>query len=328
MAGTTILKHGNPPPALTKTTRIAVLYGGMSSERDVSLRSGKNCFEALKRLGFEHVTLIDVDNHIAEQLLGNHIEVVYNALHGRYGEDGCIQGLLEILGIPYTGNGVAASALTMDKALTKTVLAQAGLPVLPSITVDMTDKAGALCRVAGLTYPLIVKPLNEGSSIGMSKVDEPARLQKALADASAYSNHVMVEEFRAGQSITVGVVDVDGQPTVTPILEMRPVEAEWYDFEAKYTPGATQFIIPAEIPEEVTRAIQETTLQAHAACGCHGVSRTDYIVDADRNFYILEINTLPGMTDQSDLPAQAKAMGIGYDQLTELLLKTALTPRR
>lgn len=308
------------PFQLTKTTRIGVLYGGLSSEREVSLRSGKNCFEALQRLGYENAMLIDVQQDVARQLLSQEIELAYIALHGRYGEDGCIQGLLEILGIPYTGCRVTASALTMNKALTKSVLKDAGLPVIRSVTLDTPDPA----RVAGLNYPVMVKPLNEGSSYGMSKVDNPDQLPAALAEAFRYDTEVMVEEFVKGKSLTVGVIRMDGKDVATPILELRPVKSEWYDLEAKYTEGLTQFILPAELPAEVAAAIQEATLKAHRAAGCHGMSRIDFVTDGDNNFYILEINTIPGMTNLSDLPAQAKAMGVDYDQLVEYILKTAL----
>lgn len=327
----TTLTHNTPTKKitqLTKTTRIGVLYGGMASEREVSLRSGKNCFAALERLGYEKAILIDVDRNLPEKLRAENIELAYLALHGKYGEDGAVQGLLEIMDIPYTGNGVAASALTWNKARTKAVLGAAGLPVLPSIEIDMTDKSNACTVVAGLRYPVIVKPLSEGSSYGMSKVDKADDLQAALKEAGKYDNHVMVEEFIKGKSITVGVIDMDGKTTVTPILEMRPVKSEWYDLEAKYTQGLTEFILPAELPADVTKAIQDITLKAHRAADCHGVSRIDFVVDANTNeFHILEINTIPGMTDLSDLPAQAKEMGVNYDQLVEYILKTALTRR-
>lgn len=322
----TTAMSGQEKMQLTKTTRIGVLYGGMASEREVSLRSGKNCFEALKRLGYEKAMLIDVDQDLPQKLKAENIELAYLALHGKYGEDGCVQGLLEIMGVPYTGNGVAASALTWNKARTKAVLAGANLPVLPSVEVDMSRKEGQLCQVANLRYPVIVKPLSEGSSYGMSKVDQPESLQKALTEAGKYDQHVMIEEFIRGKSITVGVIDVDGKTVVTPILEMRPVKSEWYDLEAKYTQGLTEFILPAEIDAKTTQAIQDVTLKAHLAAGCHGVSRIDFVVsEADGAFYILEINTIPGMTDLSDLPAQAKEMGLSYDQLVEAILKTALT---
>ncbi len=310
--------------ALSKATRIGVLYGGLSSEREVSLTSGKGCYEALRRLGYENAILIDVGHDIAKKLTEEKIEIAYIALHGKYGEDGCIQGLLELMGIPYTGCRVAASALTMNKALTKSVLKDAGLPVIDSVIIKAGTVNGKPVEIP-LTYPVMVKPINEGSSIGMSKVDKPADLREALTTAFQYADEVMVEQYVKGKSLTVGVVEVDGEPKVTPILELRPTRSEWYDLEAKYTAGGTEFILPADLPDTVTQAIQETTRQAHIAAGCRGMSRIDFVTDSDNKFYILEINTIPGMTPLSDLPAQAKAMGISYDELVEYILKTAVS---
>jgi D-alanine-D-alanine ligase len=313
------------PQKLTpgKQTRIGVLYGGLSSEREVSLISGKNCFEALQRLGYENAVLIDVGHDIAKKLIEEKVEVAYIALHGKYGEDGCIQGLLELVGIPYTGCRVAASALTMNKALTKSVLKDAGLPVIRSVVIKGGTVNGKPIEIP-LQYPVMVKPINEGSSIGMSKVNKPEDLKEALTTAFKYADEVMIEEYVLGKSLTVGVVEVDEIPKVTPILELRPTKSEWYDLEAKYTEGGTEFILPAELTEATTLAIQEATLKAHVAAGCRGMSRIDFVVDGDNKFYILEINTIPGMTPLSDLPAQAKAMGISYESLVECILKTAL----
>lgn len=311
-------------PTLTKNSRIGVLYGGLSSEREVSLRSGKNCFDALQRLGYANVELLDVNQQIGQTLAEKKIEIAYIALHGKYGEDGCIQGLLELMGIPYTGCRVAASALTMNKALTKSVLKDAGLPVIDSVVFKSGSVNGKPVEM-NLPYPVMVKPINEGSSIGMSKVDKAEDLKDALKTGFQYADEVMVEQYVFGKSLTVGVVEVNGQPQVTPILELRPTKSEWYDLEAKYTEGGTEFILPAELSEQTTKAIQEATLQAHLAAGCRGVSRIDFVVDGDNKFYILEINTIPGMTNLSDLPAQAKAMGIGYDELVECILKTAVS---
>lgn len=311
-------------PMLTKNSRIGVLYGGLSSEREVSLRSGKNCFDALQRLGYTHVELLDVNPQIGQALAEKKIEIAYIALHGKYGEDGCIQGLLELMGIPYTGCRVAASALTMNKALTKSILKDAGLPVIDSVVFKSGSVNGKPVEM-NLSYPVMVKPINEGSSIGMSKVDKAEDLKDALKIGFQYADEVMVEQYVFGKSLTVGVVEVNGQPKVTPILELRPTQSEWYDLEAKYTEGGTEFILPAELSAETTKAIQDATLQAHLAAGCRGVSRIDFVVDGDNKFYILEINTIPGMTNLSDLPAQAKAMGIGYDELVECILKTAVS---
>ncbi|HEY9746280.1 MAG TPA: D-alanine--D-alanine ligase [Oculatellaceae cyanobacterium] len=308
---------------LTPDTRIGVLYGGLSSEREVSLISGKNCFEALQRLGYRNAVLIDVGHDIAQKLAAEKVEVAYIALHGKYGEDGCIQGLLELMSIPYTGCRVAASALTMNKALTKSVLKDAGLPVIDSVVLKSGSVNGKPLNI-DLPYPVMVKPITEGSSIGMSKVDKPEDLKEALQTAFQYTDEVMVEAYVKGKSLTVGVVEVDGEPKVTPILELRPTKSEWYDLEAKYTEGGTEFILPAELPGDMTKAIQEATLEAYIAAGCRGVSRVDFVTGPDNKFYILEINTIPGMTPLSDLPAQAKAMGISYEQLVECILKTAV----
>lgn len=316
------------PGTMDKLAKIAVLCGGLSSERDVSLRSGKNCLEALHRLGYQNAILIDMDRHVAERLIREEVEVAFLALHGRYGEDGCIQGMLEILGIPYTGNRVAASAITMDKDMTKRILRDAGLPVIASVTVGPADMAFfSVEKFRSLRFPVMVKPVTEGSSIGMTKVNDPSLLEDAVRNALRYSASVMVEEFILGKSITVGLFHRNGEPVVTPILELR-TKTEWYDLEAKYTEGLTQFILPAELPNSVTQEIQKATLQAHRAVGCHGLSRTDFVVDADNRFSILEINTIPGMTDLSDLPAQARCMGVGYDELVECILQTALPESR
>nr|AIA11089.1 AAA domain protein [uncultured bacterium] len=308
---------------ISKSSRIAVLYGGLSSEREVSLISGKNCFDAIQRLGYDNAILIDVGHDIARKLVEEKVEIAYIALHGKYGEDGCIQGLLELMGIPYTGCRVAASALTMNKALTKSILKDAGLPVIKSVVLKSGSVNGKPLNL-DVQYPVMVKPINEGSSIGMSKVDKPEDLKEALQTAFKYADEVMVEEYVKGKSLTVGVVEVDGQPKVTPILELRPTKSEWYDLEAKYTEGGTEFILPAELSEEVTVAIQDATFKAHITAGCRGMSRVDFVTGPGNQFYILEINTIPGMTPLSDLPAQAKAMGISYEQLVECILKTAI----
>lgn len=314
--------------ALPKTAKIAVLSGGLSAEREVSLRSGNNCLAALQRLGYSQTVLIDAGPDIAKTLVAQGIEVAFLTLHGTYGEDGCIQGLLEWLGIAYTGNRVAASAIAMDKALTKRLLKEAGLPVLPGLTLDLPDAESVLSEPAieiiaqTVGFPLMVKPLSEGSSIGMSKVETSEELEEALKTAAQCGPKVLLERFFKGKDLTVGVVNLNGVPTVTPILELRP-KSGWYDLKAKYTKGLTEFILPAELTPKQAEAIQQAALQAHQALGCHGVSRTDFVA-GDNGFYILETNTIPGMTDLSDLPAQCAAMGLGYDELVDALLQTAV----
>lgn len=311
---------------IPKTAVIGVLCGGPSAEREVSLRSGQNCWDALQRLGYTNATLIDVDENIAQTIHNQKIEIAFLTVHGQYGEDGCIQGLLELLKIPYTGNRVTASAITMDKDITKRLLKEAGLPILPSVMLQAGEAhspQAILKATQSLPFPVMVKPASQGSSVGMSKVNTPEDLPAAVAEALRHDVKVLVESYRVGQSLTVGVVEINGTPEVTPILELRP-KTEWYDYEAKYTAGMTEFILPAEINAETTRNIQATTLAAHHSMGCRGVSRIDFILDAEGCYYILEVNTIPGMTTLSDLPAQAEAMGLSYDQLVEALLQTAL----
>ena len=304
--------------------KIAVLCGGPSSEAEVSRRSGKNCYEALKRLGYQNTLLLEVDETIANQLKEESVDIAYIALHGKYGEDGCIQGLLEVLKIPYTGSRLAAMALTIDKDRTKTILKQARLPVAVSITVTKGQQGiTKLLKDTQLNYPVMIKPIQEGSSVGMSKVDSEAELDKALEFAGQYSEKLMIEQFISGKDLTVGVLEKSGEPIATPILELKS-KTGWYDFEAKYTPGLTEFILPAQVNEKTTHQIQQLAIQAHQAAECQGVSRVDFVLDTEtQQPYILEINTIPGMTDVSDLPAQAKAMGISYDELVEWILQSA-----
>ena len=337
ISSTTMPSPQSQTKAITKTTRVTVLCGGLSSEREVSLRSGQNCFEALKRLGYSNVTLLDMDRDVAQRLKETQTEVVFLALHGTYGEDGKIQGLLDIMGIPYTGNSLTASAMTMDKDITKMILQAYQLPVFPWVTVVVSDTghvpAEDVQRIKALPYPVMVKPVCEGSSVGMSKVNSPDDVMAAVQAAAQHDRHVMVESYLVGQSLTVGVLDMNGIPTVMPILEMR-TKTEWYDYEAKYTPGLTQLVVPAEISPEATTAIQTLTLKAHQAMRCQGLSRIDWVIapgvtqlgvlpNGMPNAAILEVNTIPGMTNLSDLPAQAKAMGVSYDELVAWILQTA-----
>ncbi len=309
---------------IDKDAKIAVLCGGMSNEREVSLRSGVNVLNALKNLGYANSEIIDVDKNIVENLKKGGYEYAYNTLHGKYGEDGCVQGVLEILGIKYTGCKVKSSAICMDKEMTKNLLKNAGLNIIKSVCIRYDEKLDIEKAVEGLNFPLMVKPSAEGSSIGMSKVDNINELKAALEIAQKSDKKILLEEYLQGVSITVGVLeDVEKNETfATPILEFR-TKTLWYDFEAKYTEGMTEFILPAQLDEKLTKEIQKMAVDAHKACDCTGVSRVDFLV-YNNIPYVLEINTNPGMTDLSDLPAQAKAMGINYDNLVQLVLNTAL----
>ena len=302
---------------IQKESKIAVLCGGMSSEREVSLRSGNNVLNALKRLGYINAVIVDVSENIANDLKG--FEFAYNTLHGKYGEDGCHQGLLEILKIPYSGCGVMASAICMNKEFTKRVMATAGIPLITSMYL-LSDE-DPVKKVVDLNYPLMVKPVSEGSSFGTSKVNNELELVEAVKIARKYNSEILIEEYLTGISATVGVLEKDGEAFATEILELRP-KNEWYDYEAKYTKGMTEFILPAEISDKMTKLVKETAVKAFKACGCSGVSRIDFLITNEIP-YVLEINTNPGMTDTSDLPAQAGANGISYDELVEMVLKSA-----
>jgi D-alanine-D-alanine ligase len=306
-------------PKIDKNAKIAVLYGGMSSEREVSLRSGKNCHAALLRLGYENAALVDVDENIAQALTDGKFEYVYNALHGKYGEDGCIQGLLEILKIPYTGCGVMSSAACMHKEYTKKILStDKEIPLIKSVFISEGDDV--LESVKPLKYPLMVKPVSEGSSFGMAKAENEAQLIKAVKEAQKYNPNVLIEEYLVGICATVGVLENDGETFATEILELRP-KNEWYDYEAKYTKGMTEFILPAQLSDEMTKKVKELAVKAYKLASCSGVSRVDFHIVGDIP-YILEINTSPGMTDTSDLPAQAACMSINYDILVLLILNS------
>ena len=305
---------------INKNSKIAVLCGGMSSEAEVSMRSGKGCFDALQRSGYKNSQMVVVDKDIALKLKDGKFDCAFNALHGKYGEDGCIQGVLEILQIPYTGCGVMSSSICMNKEFTKRIL---------STNPDIIMAKSAFVRkgddlfeaVKGLKYPLFVKPVSEGSSFGMTKVDRKEDLKSAYELAVKYNDDVLIEEFIDGFFVTVGVLEKDGKPFATEILEIRP-KTEWYDFEAKYTSGMSEFICPANLSADVTERVKQAAVMAFETAGCRSVSRIDFMMKDDIP-YLLEINTSPGMTATSDLPAQAAAMDIDYDNLVQLILNSA-----
>ena len=309
----------NVKSKIKKDAKIAVLMGGSSSEAEVSRRSGKNVFKALQNLGYNNAELIEVDKNIAQTLREKNIEIVYNAMHGKFGEDGCIQGMLEVMGIPYTGCGVMASSVCMNKEYTKNILKEAGIPLIKSVLVRKDEDYKE--KINDLKYPFMLKPVSEGSSIGMYKVNTPQEMEECFQKSLQCGQDVMVEEYLEGKSVTVGVLEDDDKKFATEILEFR-TKTEWYDFEAKYTAGMTEFILPAELSEEMTQKVKKIAIDSFNACACRGVSRVDFLVTKDIP-YVLEINTSPGMTDLSDLPAQSKAMGIDYDTLVQIILNGA-----
>jgi len=307
---------------INKESKIAVLCGGMSSESEVSMRSGRGCYDALLRLGYKNAEMVVVDKDIAVKLKDGKYDYAFNALHGKYGEDGCIQGILEILQIPYTGCGVMASSLCMNKEYTKRILStNPDIVMAKSAFVRKGDDLFE--KTKDLKYPLFVKPVSEGSSFGMTKVCKKEDLQAAYDVATKYNADVLIEEFIDGFFVTVGVLTdaKNGRNFATEILEIRP-KTGWYDFEAKYTSGMSEFICPANLSKDVTKRVKQAAVAAFETAGCSGVSRIDFMMK-DEIPYLLEINTSPGMTTVSDLPAQAKAMEISYDELVQIILNGA-----
>ncbi|HTY08573.1 MAG TPA: D-alanine--D-alanine ligase [Candidatus Edwardsbacteria bacterium] len=301
--------------------RIGVLMGGRSGEREVSLRSGANVLAALQRAGLDAAG-IDAGTELAAELRKKKIAAAFIVLHGRYGEDGTVQGLLEMMDVPYTGSGVLASALAMHKAYAKQVFREQRIPTPDSVWMRR-DEPPAIDQAAEyLGLPLVVKPPEEGSSLGVSIARDLAGLRKDVAAVARKYGEVLVERFVPGMNITVGILGSGAKARALPILELVP-KNEFYDYQAKYTQGLTEFVIPARLPGAIYKQAQQAALCAHRALGCRGWSRVDIIVDRAGTPLVLEVNTCPGMTDLSDLPAEAKADGIGYDDLVLEILDSA-----
>ena len=291
---------------------VAVLMGGRSAEREVSLVSGRECARALRQAGYRVVT-VDCDRDLSAQLIEIKPDVAFNALHGRWGEDGCVQGILEWLGIPYTHSGVLASALAMDKARSKEVYAAAGLPVVASVLAAREDVGAGHV----MAPPYVVKPNNEGSSVGVYIV-QPGSNAPRLAETMPAS--VMVEAYVPGRELTTTVIG-DRALCVTDI-----VTDGWYDYEAKYTTGGSSHVVPAQVPAAISAACLDYALRAHRALGCRGVSRTDFRWDEGRGLaglILLETNTQPGMTPTSLAPEQAAHCGISFPELCAWMVEDA-----
>lgn len=300
---------------------VAVLMGGRSAEREVSLHTGEQVARGLEARGHRVVTLDTADLGFIEALRTGAFDVAFICLHGRLGEDGTMQGLLEILGVPYVGSGVLASALAMDKVASKHLFTAAGLPTPPSVAVTAvpTDTAAI---VAELGSKLVVKPVSEGSSVGMSIVHAPSELTPALELAFKHDDTVLIEAFVAGAEVTVGVLGNDILEAL-PTLEIVP-EHEFYDYESKYVPGMSRHIIPARVSASEQAECQRVAIAAHVALGCRGMSRADTIVTAEGEVLLLEVNTIPGMTTTSLLPDAARAAGIEFPDLCTRLVELAL----
>lgn len=299
--------------------RVGVIAGGISSEREVSLRSGQAVLNALRELGYDAV-FIDADRDLCEKVKREKIEVAFLVLHGGWGENGGVQGLFEVMGIPYTGSGVLASALAMDKEATKKILLHHGIPV-PDFRVlhrnDLDDLSGFNPEPIG--FPCVIKPAHEGSSVGVSIVHDEKEFESALNMAFEYGERVLIERFIEGREIHIGIL---GDKALGGV-EVKPKKG-FYDYEAKYTKGLTEYILPPQIDQDLYEKLKDIGLKAHKALGCSGGTRVDMIVDKDNYPYVLEINTIPGMTETSLLPKIASLAGYDFKGLVKEILNLAL----
>ena len=303
---------------------VAVLVGS-SAEREVSLMTAKGIIAALKERGYE-VTQLEIDRDLAENLLKLNVDVVFIAAHGKYGEDGTVQGLLEILDIPYVGSGILASSLAMNKIMSKKIFAHEGLRTPEWIALYKDEgyehKRAEIEALLAAKGRLIIKPSSQGSTIGLSQVKEAKELDEAIAKAFQFDREVLIEEAITGTELTVPVLG-NRNPLVLPCVEIVPLN-ELYDYEAKYVPNMSRHFVPPLVEARVVREASALAERAHLALGCLGISRADFIADEKGDCWLLEVNTLPGMTNTSLVPESAKAYGYSYADLVEKLIDLAL----
>ena len=338
---------------MDRKLRVAVLMGGTSAERPVSLSTGKQILSALDPCKYSVYALDTAsgERYLPPTGLPDHVQtladtasgkpvltvaglqnvseterpdVVFIALHGRGGEDGTVQGMLELMGVPYVGSGVLASALAMDKAMCKKVLVSEGIKMPRGLALRRRDAAGR-ARVGEIPLPVVVKPNSEGSSFGVTIVENAAKLEAAIDMAFTFDDTILIEQFIRGTEISVPVLGND-EPVALPIVEIVPLSG-FYDYESKYTAGATDEIVPARLSSDASYQASQIAVECHLILGCRGMSRTDMIVTAEQEVYTLEVNTIPGMTPTSLLPRSAQAAGIPFPQLLDRLVAFALEGR-
>ncbi len=295
--------------------KVAVLMGGWSAEREISLMSGKEVFESLKRSGVD-AHAIDVSRESLAQLSQQNFDRAFNILHGRHGEDGAMQGFLETINLPYTGSGIAASAIAMDKVRTKQIWQCVGLPTLPYTLINENADYEEVIKKFGL--PLCVKPVHEGSSNGVTCVKTIDALPAAYEEAKKFHDDVMVESWITGREFTVGILD----DIALPVVEIKP-SAGFYDLHAKYFSDDTQYPCPCDLPDEAKVEVKTLALQSFKAIGCYAWARIDFLQDQNGKFWLTEINTVPGMTTHSLVPKAAKCLGIDFDELNLRILSKA-----
>ena len=304
--------------------KLGVLLGGSSGERSVSLLSGQRVSTSLRRQDYEVIDIDLVKDDWLTQLISEEVDAVFLALHGKGYEDGTIQAILNHFGLPYTGSGILASALGMNKIMSKQIFSTMQIPTPDYLKIHLEEdlKVQTQNAIEQLGLPLVVKPASEGSSLGVSIIHEPDEIYHAIEKNRIFKDNLF-EKYVQGQEITVGLIGVGDDLQALPILELIP-KREFYDYQAKYTAGLTEFVIPARLSDEVSQVAQSIAIRAHQALGCHGYSRVDMIVDRLGQPFVTEVNTLPGLTELSDLPAQAAAAGISYDRLISKILDSAI----
>ena len=311
---------------MEKDRTIAVVMGGPSAEEQISLSTGHSMAEALRGKGYNVKEIRLVPHNFSEQVKESGADVVVIAVHGLYGEDGRLQSALEMMGIPYTGSGVLASSVSMNKITAKRVFLGSGIPTPDYVFLHRRDreKQDMIKTITDkFSLPVVVKPASQGSSLGVTIEKEVSGLQKALDTAFRYDEEVLVEEYIAGQETSVCMIRLkDGSVKVWPVILIHP-HAEWYDFNAKYSAGGVDHLVPAPLPDDITQTLKDISVKAFEVLGCSGVARTDCMISKDGKCYVLEMNTVPGMTPTSLVPDAARAEGTDFGDLCEMILETA-----
>lgn len=308
-----------------KQKKIIVLMGGPSAEGDVSRRTGAAILAALQAKGYQAEGMELNPATLMTDLKEASCDVVFIAIHGKFGEDGAVQGTLEMMGIPYTGSGVMASAVAMDKAATKDMFIAHGVPTPRSVFYDDRQDAGSIEEAIRRDFgvPVVIKAVAQGSSIGVSIVTEDSALRAAIEEGFRYSEGILVEQYIKGRELTVAVWDDGKAAQALPVVEIRPHSGA-YDYASKYTSGATDYLCPAPLTEAETAIVQEAAVKAFRSLRCGGIARADVLLDAEGRPYVLEVNTIPGMTATSLVPKAAAAAGISFEDLCEKILLSAI----
>jgi len=309
----------------TKKLKVAIICGGLSTESEVS-RSSANAVAKALRNSYPDVHVLELDSELPKTLISNHFDVVFPVLHGAIGEDGTIQGFLEILGLPYVGSGVKASACALHKPTAKLIFAAAKLPCALGITVTKDEKIEDVVNniLKNVGNDVVIKPCDQGSALGIEFAQGNQNIASSIKKVFDNSAEAVVEKRIIGREITIGVLEDHNQVKALPIVEVITPLGQWYDFEHRYTDGASQHVVPAQLPKDVYERASEIAIRAHQVLGCKDLSRSDFIITDSSEIYLLETNTLPGMTPTSLYPDAARAAGISFDELVKQLVMTAV----